>query len=229
LAAASPGSQPTQNIVYHVPAEEPMTRRYVMVRRAEQTEETRRRILRVVLDLVLERGAPSFAIEEICGRADVSLRTVYHHYPSRATLVSAALHELAREMGAAALRAFRADLTKPREALAGYLSETYEVYEQESRRFDAILRLRGDPELEATIARLRAAARAHITHILAAAGDDLRIPLPDAVVVAYLHTPYPVWQTYTADLGMTTPEAIAFVTRFLDRVLFLPVGSDRTC
>jgi AcrR family transcriptional regulator len=202
-----------------------MTRRYVMVRRAQLTEETRRRILRAVLDLVVERGPDTFALDEVCARAEVSLRTVYYHFPSRAALLSAALVELAREMGAAALRAFREDLAEPREALAGYLAGIYQVYDTESRRFDAILRMRGDPELDATIARLRAAARAHLSTILSAARAELRLPLPDAIAAAYLQTLYPVWQSYTSDLGMTTPEATAFVTRFLESALFLPRGT----
>ncbi|MCL6647066.1 MAG: TetR/AcrR family transcriptional regulator [Chloroflexi bacterium] len=199
-----------------------MPRRYVMVRRAQLTRETRRRIIGAVLDLVLERGPEDFSVEEICERAKVSLRTVYYHFPSRAALLSAALVELAREMGAAALRAWRDDQADPCEALLGYVAGIYQVYEEEAPRFEAILSVRRNPELEATVGRLRAAARDHMTVLLEAARPQLRLPLTDAIALAYMQTLYPVWRSYRVDLGWSTAEAIAFVTRFLRETLFQP-------
>jgi AcrR family transcriptional regulator len=166
-----------------------------MVRRAQLTWETRRRIIGTVLDLVLERGPENFSVEEVCERAKVSLRIVYYHFPARAVLLSAALVELAREMGAAVRRAWRDDQADPREALIGYVAGIYQVYEEEAPRFEAIQSVRQNPELEATVGQLRAAARDHMTTLLEAARPRLRLPLTDAIALAYMRTLYPLWRS----------------------------------
>ncbi|GIW12191.1 MAG: hypothetical protein KatS3mg061_3248 [Dehalococcoidia bacterium] len=200
-----------------------LPRRYVMVRRAQLTRETRRRIIGAVLDLVLERGPEDFSVEEICERAKVSLRTVYYHFPSRATLLSAALVELAREMGAAALRAWRDDQADPCEALLGYVAGDLPSLRGRSTPF------RSDPECAPEPGargdgrpvagrcarphdgppRSGPAAAPPAAHRCDRAGLPCRRSTPS-------------WRSYRVDLGWSTAEAIAFVTRFLRETLFQP-------
>ena len=64
-------------------------RPYRLQRRAESAEETRTRIVRATLDLHRERGVLATSHRDIAERADVSVGTVYHHFPTQKTIVQA--------------------------------------------------------------------------------------------------------------------------------------------
>jgi len=66
-----------------------MTRRYELKQRAEQVEETRRRIVEATSGLHLERGPAATSVAEIARRAGVQRRTVYNHFPDESTLFEA--------------------------------------------------------------------------------------------------------------------------------------------
>jgi AcrR family transcriptional regulator len=66
-----------------------MARKYELKQRAEQVEETRRRIVEATSRLHLERGPAATSIAEIARRAGVQRRTVYNHFPDDATLFEA--------------------------------------------------------------------------------------------------------------------------------------------
>jgi AcrR family transcriptional regulator len=66
-----------------------MTRKYELKQRAEQVEETRRRIVEATSRLHLERGPASTSVAEIARRAGVQRRTVYNHFPDDSTLFEA--------------------------------------------------------------------------------------------------------------------------------------------
>jgi AcrR family transcriptional regulator len=64
-------------------------RRYSMEGRAAAVEETRRRIVEATLDLHSEKGMFDTSWRDIAERADVSVATVYKHFPSLDELVPA--------------------------------------------------------------------------------------------------------------------------------------------
>jgi AcrR family transcriptional regulator len=66
-----------------------MTRKYELRQRADQVEETRRRIVETTVDLHLERGPAATSIAEVARRAGVQRRTVYNHFPDDAALFAA--------------------------------------------------------------------------------------------------------------------------------------------
>jgi AcrR family transcriptional regulator len=66
-----------------------MARSYEQRQRAEQVEETRRRIVEATVRLHLERGPASTPIAEVARRAGVQRRTVYNHFPDDASLFAA--------------------------------------------------------------------------------------------------------------------------------------------
>jgi AcrR family transcriptional regulator len=66
-----------------------MARKYELKQRAEQVEETRRRIVEAAVDLHLSRGPAATSIAEIARRAGVQRRTVYNHFPNDETLFAA--------------------------------------------------------------------------------------------------------------------------------------------
>lgn len=57
-------------------------RAYKLGRRAESAEETRRRIVEATHALHNEQGVAHTTVKQIARRADVSVGTVYHHFPT---------------------------------------------------------------------------------------------------------------------------------------------------
>jgi AcrR family transcriptional regulator len=66
-----------------------MARKYELRQRAEQVEDTRRRIVEATSRLHLERGPAATSIAEIARRAGVQRRTVYNHFPDDGALFTA--------------------------------------------------------------------------------------------------------------------------------------------
>lgn len=64
-------------------------RRYRMTTRRTGAEDTKRRILEATLDLHTEKGIFGTSWQDIAARADVSVGTVYKHFPSLDALVPA--------------------------------------------------------------------------------------------------------------------------------------------
>jgi AcrR family transcriptional regulator len=64
-------------------------RKYVLQKRAEQLEETRRRITEAAVGLHLEVGPAATSISEVARRAGVQRVTVYSHFPDDASLFGA--------------------------------------------------------------------------------------------------------------------------------------------
>jgi AcrR family transcriptional regulator len=64
-------------------------RKYELKKRAEQLEETRRRITETTVELHRTLGPATTQISEIARRAGVQRRTVYNHFPDDASLLAA--------------------------------------------------------------------------------------------------------------------------------------------
>lgn len=59
-----------------------MKRSYRLGRRADAADETRRRIVEATFALHTEQGIAATTMKQIAARADVSVGTVYHHFPT---------------------------------------------------------------------------------------------------------------------------------------------------
>ncbi len=64
-------------------------RNYRLGRRGEMAEETRRRIVAATYALHGEQGIAATTMKQIAARADVSIGTVYHHFPSYDDVIQA--------------------------------------------------------------------------------------------------------------------------------------------
>jgi AcrR family transcriptional regulator len=69
-----------------------------MQARAEAAAATRGRILRAVLDLHVERFHDQITLEDVAGRAGVTVQTVLRHFGTRDRLVDAAAEEATNEV-----------------------------------------------------------------------------------------------------------------------------------
>lgn len=72
-------------------------RAYKLGRRVDSVEETRRRIVMATFEVHVEKGIADTTFRDIAERADVSLATVYRHFPTYDTIVEAC-GELTRSM-----------------------------------------------------------------------------------------------------------------------------------
>src|SRR5437867_2269420 len=63
-------------------------RKYDLGKRAQAIADTRRRIVDATFQLHNEKGILNTSMQDIAGRADVALRTVYHHFPTVNDLVN---------------------------------------------------------------------------------------------------------------------------------------------
>jgi AcrR family transcriptional regulator len=63
-----------------------MSRRYESPTRRAHAEETRTKILRALVDLIVEEGPGTISIPDVARRAGVSVRTVYHYFPTKEAL-----------------------------------------------------------------------------------------------------------------------------------------------
>jgi AcrR family transcriptional regulator len=66
---------------------------------ARHLESTRSAILSAAADLFLARDGASFSVQEVADRADVTHRTVYRHFPTRAGLLIATASKLGSDVG----------------------------------------------------------------------------------------------------------------------------------
>ena len=64
-------------------------RHYALKRRAEGAQQTRQRIVEATLQLHAEKGVVATSHKDIAALADVSVGTVYHHFPTRDSIVRA--------------------------------------------------------------------------------------------------------------------------------------------
>jgi len=64
-------------------------RHYSLQRRAQAAQETRQRIVEATLQLHSEKGVVGTSHKDIAARADVSVGTVYHHFPTQDSVVRA--------------------------------------------------------------------------------------------------------------------------------------------
>ena len=110
-----------------------MPRKYDMSRRAVAREETRRRIVEATAKLHGERGVFGTSWRDIAEEADVSVATVYSHFPSLDQLLPACgqlVMERARPPSPESAGEVVGDTDDLRERLARVASELFGFYER---------------------------------------------------------------------------------------------------
>jgi AcrR family transcriptional regulator len=127
----------------------PSSRRsYTMTARARSMEQTRTRVLQACVDLHGERLAADISLEDVAGRAGVSVQTVLRHFGSRAGLDEEAI----RHATAAVVEERRTPVGDP-EAAVTAIVEHYEA------RGDAVLLMLAQERSHDLMARVAAHGR----------------------------------------------------------------------
>jgi AcrR family transcriptional regulator len=106
-----------------------MARKYDMQKRAEQQEDTRRRIVEATVALHRDVGPARTQLSEIARLAGVQRPTVYRHFPDEASLLGACSAHYAAQHPAPDPAAWAA-VRDPRERLRVALTELYAYYRE---------------------------------------------------------------------------------------------------
>jgi AcrR family transcriptional regulator len=145
----------------------------------QRSSATRGRILDAALACLASRGYAGTTTLEVAERAGVSRGAQLHHFPTRSTLVSAAVQHLFAALRSEYDAAFL-HLPPGADRVGAAIDLLWEIFQDE--RLSAVLELyvaaRTDPELRAEIAPVAAAHHAHVLRLaasyfpqLAAEGD----------------------------------------------------------
>jgi len=152
-------------------------RKYSMDKRRDAVEETRRRIVEATLALHSEKGMFDTSWKDIAGRADVSVATVYNHFPSLDELVPAcgalimaitdppSLEDAPRIMGEARALA---------ERLERLISEMFDFYERGEPYMEVGAKERQLPAVQEWEAGMRATREGLVREALRPVDPDER-------------------------------------------------------
>src|SRR5688572_25266540 len=148
-----------------------MPRRYDMTRRAAARSETRERIVEATAKLHAKNGVLGTSWQEIAREADVSVSTVYAHFPSLDELLPACgqlVMSRVRPPSASSADEIIGDATSTRERLMRVARELFAFYERGGPHIEVDVRERQLPGMReweesqrATVAALVRAALEH--------------------------------------------------------------------
>jgi len=153
-------------------------RPYRLGRRAEASDETRRRLVEATFALHAERGIAETSMKDIAERAAVSVGTVYHHFPSYAHAIVACGAYTAEHAPAPSAAIFAGADTRE-ERVVRLVRAMFDYYE----RVPALESVRRDRHLTQEL-DVFAREEARNRHLLAAEAVGKRGPVALAAALA---------------------------------------------
>jgi len=140
-------------------------------RNDEAKPNTRQQLIDAVLELLMEDGADAVTVGAVAQRADVALRTVYNHFPSREALLEAALDLITSDIRTVLTEALPED--DPSEVrIRRFVSIAFDQFDRLGPLLTRILSIRGIPQLEARLAEVGRWRREQVDDIVSAACAD---------------------------------------------------------
>ena len=152
-------------------------RKYTMGKRKAAVEETRRRILEATLALHSEKGIFGTSWQDIARRADVSVGTVYKHFPSLDELVPACgelMYAITRPPSLEDAPEIFAGANTFEERLGRLISELFDFYERGAPYIETDFQERQLPMVQEWEAYMRATISGLVREALLPAGPDER-------------------------------------------------------
>src|SRR5918998_2563648 len=150
-------------------------RKYTMNKRRAAVEETRRRILEATLALHSEKGIFGTSWQDIAQRADVSVGTVYKHFPSLDELVPACgelMYAITRPPSLEDAPEIFAGADSLEERLERLISELFDFYERGARYIETDFQERQLPMVQEWEAQMRATITGLVREALLPVGPD---------------------------------------------------------
>jgi AcrR family transcriptional regulator len=153
-------------------------RKYTMDKRRAAVEATRRRILEATLALHAEKGIFGTSWQDIARRADVSVGTVYKHFPSIEELVPACgelMYAITRPPSLDDAPEIFSGAGSLEERLERLVSELFDFYERGAPYIETDFQERRLPAVAEWEAYMRATIAGLVREALVPAGSDERM------------------------------------------------------
>jgi len=153
-------------------------RKYTMDKRRAAVEATRRRILEATLALHAEKGIFGTSWQDIARRADVSVGTVYKHFPSLDELVPACgelMYAITRPPSLEDAPQIFAEANSLEECLERLVFELFDFYERGAPYIETDFQERRLPAVAEWEAYMRATIAGLVREALVPAGSDERM------------------------------------------------------
>ena len=167
--------------------------------RAEQLEQTRRRILQAMADVLADETVDEVTVPTVAMRAQVSVRTVYRHFPTKEALFDA-FGEWAEEHLRLVLHSYPETLEGVREMAPAL----YRMYDERAPLIRALLSKRGqDVRARTRRRRLKTFEKA----MQEVTGELEPAERRQALAVVYLLVSAPAWQAMRDQWGLDGAEA----------------------
>lgn len=150
-------------------------RKYTMDKRKAAAEQTRRRILEATLALHSEKGIFGTSWQDIARRADVSVGTVYKHFPSLDELVPACgelMYAITRPPSPEDGPRIFAEAHSLEERVGRLVEELFAFYERGAPYIETDFQERRLPEVQEWEAYMRATIEELVREALLPAGTD---------------------------------------------------------
>jgi AcrR family transcriptional regulator len=135
-------SQPPRCVKFHrtpLCSLVPVTRKYVLKRRGERMEETRRRIVDAAIELHQTIGPVRTSVSAVAERAGVQRQTYYRHFPDERSLFSACTAHYLERQPLPDPQAWR-EIEDPHERLRRGLTELYGYYDANEPMLGNVIR-----------------------------------------------------------------------------------------
>jgi AcrR family transcriptional regulator len=189
-------------------------RHYQLGRRAETTEETKRRLVEATFQLHSEQGIAGTTMKDIAARAGVSVGTVYHHFPTYVDAIHACGAWVAEHEPAPSAAVFEG-AAAPAERVRRLAQAMFAFYE----RVPAIRSLHRDRQL---IQELGPFADAEARNRRALAEGAVGVEGPAALLAALLDIE--VYRALKRE-GFSTAEAAERLAALINRSLESAAGA----
>lgn len=183
-----------------------MTREYELKRRAEQMEDTRRRIVVAACELHETIGPARTSVSAIAERAGVQRQTYYRHFPDERSLrlACSGLHMERRPLPDPARWREIAD---PHERLRVGLTQLYDYYQANEQLLANVMRDSEVDPLTSEMANLRLSAMSELREALVAGlRSEHSIPNLDAVVSLVMD--FNTWRVLARRNGLAPDQVV---------------------
>jgi AcrR family transcriptional regulator len=193
--------------------ENPLPRKYELKRRAENVEETRRRIVEAAVELHGTLGPARTTVSAIAERAGVQRQTYYRHFPEERELFAACSglwQETHQPPDPEGLREIADGVERLRAALTGL----YAFYEGGEEMIANVARDAAVHQLTAETARWRMEAMGHLRDILA----EVVVPAgeaPRAEALLELALDFATWRALVRRSGLSRDDAVELFVELL--------------
>ena len=190
-----------------------MTRKYELKQRAENVEETRRRIVEAAVELHGTVGPARTTVSAIAERAGVQRQTYYRHFPEERDLFRACSGLWEKRHPPPDVAGLR-EITDGRERLRAGLTGLYSFYAESEPVLEKVVRDAAVHELTAETARMRGAVMVELRQALAEVVAPAGSP-PRLAALLDLVLDFTTWQTLVRRGGLSNQEAVDLAVELL--------------